>query len=399
MIVNFLKYAAMPALIAVLAVACGGSGSDEPAPVEPGPTGPGPVEPTPLKLEIFTGKATVDFAACRHADGNISAAQYSNLLRTVVYEDVVYLVETGENCTSNTWTGIREISGGIVKSIINSSAEFLVGITPTAPEYPSGFHRINGSENLVLGYVAASSDNGFALDAAKVADYTERSMWLTRAAGLYKFTGDNPYASELAAGARQVPAVADGQGNAASFYAPHSLEVDASGLFHVIDQNLIRTIDAGYNVRTLDHAVLGISGTVKAIDADRAGNIHVLSQRQGPSYTWHRLADGTAVEFSIREFVITEPATFETFTVVDDTLLLAVRGTGAATSSLYRVAADGTVEELTGNTAPATPQDFLDNLAGHLLPQVQHLEYGVDGHLYIVLPQGVLRAQDFAAAQ
>ncbi len=50
---------------------------------------------------------------------------------------------------------------------------------------------------------------------------------------------------------------------------------------------------------------------------------------------------------------------------------------------------------LTGDKTAATPEDFLKDPAPYWLPQVQHIEYGVDGHLYIVLPQGVLVARGF----
>jgi len=56
------------------------------------------------------------------------------------------------------------------------------------------------------------------------------------------------------------------------------------------------------------------------------------------------------------------------------------RPMGGWAGRLYRVSANGTVTPLTDENA---------------VSQVQHVEYGVDGHLYVVLPQGVLIARDF----
>jgi hypothetical protein len=100
--------------------------------------------------------------------------------------------------------------------------------------------------------------------------------------------------------------------------------------------------------------------------------------------------------FTIQQFVNIEPLKFETFTVVGNEIVLGVRQrVGDTDTSLYRVSANGTVKVLTGTAAPAKPEDFLDQPSQYLLPQVQHVEYGVDGHLYIVLPQGVLIARNY----
>ena len=49
-----------------------------------------------------------------------------------------------------------------------------------------------------------------------------------------------------------------------------------------------------------------------------------------------------------------------------------------------------------GDTFPASPQDALDEPSKYLLPPVMHIQYGIDGHLYLVLQQGVLRVKDFS---
>lgn len=376
--------------LAVLAAAgCGGGSSSE--------SSLPPVDgPASLKLELFTGKATVDFAHCSSSNGAAAAAEYSHLLRATVYKDGVYLAETGEGCTNVAHAGpgsfipvnlrpaIRKVSGGAVETAVRLNDYIAIGGSrPVMSRYPSGFHRPpGGGESFVLGYAAASSTRGFALDAAEAARYTAQGGWDVYVPGLFRYKSEHAGYDDLVAGTPgKPPARVDGQGQAAGLVAPHDLEVDASGAFYLIDEGRIRTIDAGYKVATLDSAALGIEGAVKALDADRQGRIHVLAQRAGPSYSWHRLADGSKVDFRVRDFVFTEVMTYESFTVVGNDLLLAVRDAGSdGGSRLYRVSGNGTVTPLTTE---------------NLLPQVQHIEYGVDGHLYVVLPQGVLIARDF----
>jgi hypothetical protein len=400
------------AVALMMLVSCGGGSSVNPSPEVPLPAVPTPPLPEPIasvKLEVFTGKTTVDFSQCRSDDGAVTAATYSQLQRATVYQDAMYLAESGEGCTNVTYDApgfvpnnlrpaIRKVSGGVVQTAVRLNDYFTAMSHPTMVRYPSSVHRKPGSETLfVLGYAAASSEHGFVLDDSEAARYTAQGGWSYNVPGLFKFAEALAGYDDLVAGtAGQAPRLADGQGHNAGFYAPHDLEVDAAGQFYLIDQNRIRTIDANHNVATLESIALGITGTVKALDADRLGRIHALVQRGGPSYSWYRLADGRRVDFRIRDFVTTEPMTFETIAVVGDDLVLGVRAVSADKSTqLFRVAANGMVTGLSGATHPTTPQDFLDNLANYLLPQVQHIEYGLDGHLYIVLPQGVLRARGF----
>lgn len=394
--------AALTAL--VLTAGCGGGSSTSPLP-SPGVPAPS----APETLELFTGKATVDFAQCQSTDGAAATAKYSQLQRATVYEDAVYLAETGEVCAnvmydtpgfvpSKLRPAIRKVSDGAVQTAVRLNDHFTALSHPAMVRYPSGVQRKPGSEALfVLGYAAASSELGFTLVDSEATRYTAQGGWSYHVPGLFKFTETLAGYDDLVAGTvGQLPRLADGQGHSAGFYAPHDLEADATGRFYLIDQSRIRTIDATFNVATLDNAALGITGTVKALDADRQGRIHALVQRGGPEYSWHRLTDRRRVDFRVRDFVLTEPITFETFAVVGDELVLGVRATSNDKSTqLFRVTSNGTVTELTGTQYAAKPQDFLDNLGQYLLPQVQHIEYGQDGHLYIVLPQGVLRARDF----
>lgn len=402
-------------LATLLATGCGGGSDAEPPVLPPDPVEPppDPVEPpTGLSFEVLAGLPSVDFENCESSNGAAAEARFSHLLRISVYEDAAYLAETGEGCSniSYRWPGfepenlhpnIRQISDGTVETAVSLHSYVTMMSHPTMVRYPSGVHRKPGSdETFVLGYVAAASEWGFALDQDEVARYTEQGGWSYYIPGLFRFTQPRASYTDLVAGVpNQSPAQVDGIGQAAGFVAPHDLEVDAAGLFYVIDDGHIRTIDADYEVRTLDHAALGITGTIKALDADHQGNIHVLAQRSVGRYTWHRLSNGSSVDFQIGSGMsFPGTRTRETFTVVGDAMVL---GTGHASSGsgrtqLYRVSDTGQVTELTGRTAPGTPQDFLDQPAQYWLPQVQHIEYGVDGHLYVVLPQGVLIARDFA---
>ncbi|MDR2244355.1 MAG: hypothetical protein LBE15_02970 [Burkholderiales bacterium] len=415
-------------LMTLMTVGCGGGG-DSAQPEPPSPIDPplGSIDlPRGPKLEVLTGKISVDFDNCQSADGAADEAQFSHLQRITVYTDAVYLAETGEGCANvsydidlipnNLRPAIRKLSGGTVETAVslNQFNAFAVGTTyyPVMVRYPSGFHRKESTgEFFVSGYAAASSEWNFALDEREASRYTERSVWNYYIPGLFRFNPANwfstPHAShnDLIAGKRgEPPAHADGKGHAARFTAPHNLEVDAAGLFYLIDDGRIRTIDSDYNVTMLDHAALGITDTAKALDADHQGNIHVLTQRGGSNYTWHRLADGSRVHFNINlggVEVPVSPPTLETFTVTGDDMLLGVRimssGTGYHNTRLFRVSATGEVTELTGTDTPNTPQDFLDQPSQYLLPPVKHIKYGVDGHLYIVLPQGVLIARDYGA--
>ncbi len=393
-----------------VALAVAGCGGDSSTPLTPTKA---------LTFELLSGAATTDLDHCQSVDGTTASARFSRLLRATVYSDAIYLAETGEGCTNagydpayygpvNIEPTIRKLSVGSVETIAHLSSSFTVtgDPLPILVRYPSGFVRNAGSQTggVVLAYVAANSDQGFALDSAELERYNTPSESMTNGwdyyvPGLFRLTSNSATQEDLAAGAPGLPpALADGQGRSARFVAPHDLEISAAGVFHVIDDGHIRTIDAGNQVRTLDHTALGITGAVKALDADHQGRVHVLAQRGIGRYTMHRLSDGFRLDFQTPDASATaQPATLETFTVIGNEILLSVRQAGSANnaSRLYRVSSTGEVRTLTGNAIPATPEDFLTRPSQYLLPPVQHVEYGVDGHLYIVLPQGLLVARDY----
>jgi len=411
---NYWKWP-LTCVVMALAAGCGGSSQPE----QPADPEQPPVVHGLGKLELLTGKVSVDFTDCRSTAGPAATAEYAHLLRAAVYQDAVYLTETGENCANmsfgpsnlipnNLQPAILKLSGGVVKTVIalNTYLTFTGMPPPEMVRYPSGFYRNESTgESFVLSYVAASSDRFFALDEQEVARYTAQGGWNYYRPGLFKFSPwQEPtqmmYANDgrLVAGTHsQPPAYADGQGNAASFVAPHDLEADASGLFYLIDNGQIRTIDSDYQVKTLDLAALGIEGDVKALDSDRQGRIHVLTSRGGGYYSWYRLADGSRVDYEIGNgqatFFMT--AIFQTFTVAGDDLVVGQRLLGSGFSDIYRVSPDGTVTPLSGNKTPASSQELLDDPAQYRLPEVEHVKYGLDGNLYIVLAQGVLVARDF----
>ena len=378
-------------LVCVLGgVGCGGGSGSGSAPSEPVE----PVQPQPVKLALLTGKTAVDFDHCRSVDGTTEAAQYSRLLRATVYKDAVYLVESGERCTNVTYEppvfipkgvqpAIRKLSDGKVETALHLHSYISMMSHPVMVRYPSGVHRAPGNGALMVsGYAAAFSDHDFRLDETEVARYSELGGWGYYTPGLFRFNARHADYEDLIAGRPgQPPERVDGSGQDAGFHAPHDLEVDASGTYYLIDQGLIRTVDAQATVRTLDSAALGITGSIRSLDADHKGQIHVLAQRGTASYTWHRLADGRKVEFSIPRPVMLESPAAVTFTVVGDALVFSERPMNGDSAWLYRVSAAGETKPLAADAMP--------------LPQVQHLEYGVDGNLYVVLPQGVLVARDF----
>ena len=69
-------------------------------------------------------------------------------------------------------------------------------------------------------------------------------------------------------------------------------------------------------------------------------------------------------------------------------------------TSLYRIAAaTGKATKLTGDTPSDDARDFLAKPATYMLPPVQHVHYGVDGHLYLLLEQGIIIARNFTWPQ
>ena len=399
---------AVLSLVLVL-VSCGGSGGDTDTTITPPPVA---VDPwNSQKLELLTGTATVDFDHCQFVDGAATDARFMHLMRVSVNKDGVYLADGGENCTNVTYgngllpdrplrSAIRKVVDGAVSPVVALNYSMFETLT-TVVRYPSAiYQRESDGQTFVLSYVAARSDEGYVVDESVVAQYSlDEWAWKVFTPGLFSFSKGTISVGtpNLVAGILELPpGQVDGQGLAAGFGAPHNLEVDASGLFHLIDQGRIRTIDSTYNVTTLDLAALGITSTVKALDADLQGHIHVLTQRGAGSYTWHRLADSSRLDFDIPQVAAADVLSLETFTVIGSDMLLGVRHpTGDGYTRLYRISAAGGVTEMSGATAASTPQDFLDQPAQYLLPRVQHIEYGVDGNLYLVLPQGVLVARNF----
>lgn len=388
-------------IITVTIAACGGSdASDNPSPSHP----ESPSQA--FKFELLSGSTSVNLDDCQVVNGAAPSARYTRLLRATAYVDAVYLVETGEGCTNVTYDArgvvplgvqptIRKLSAGKVETHIQLN-DYITNMShPVMVRYPSGFVRTKDQGGLVLGFVAASSGQGFTLDAAEVARYEELGGWNFYAPGLFNFTAPMAGYSDLVAGTLGKPTkMLDGQGRSAAFFIPHDLEVDSSGLLHLIDDGHIRTTDKNYEVRTLNHAALGINGVVRALDSDSQGKIHALVKRAGGGYTWHKLSDGAQVSFETRGFVNTEPVTSESIAVVGSDMIMSVRLPSGATS-IYRVASNGVVSELTGSRTPSVAQDALDQPSQYLMPPIQHIEYGPDGNLYAVLPQGILVARNF----
>ena len=195
------------------------------------------------------------------------------------------------------------------------------------------------------------------------------------------------------------PSFVDGRGKLAQFQAPHNLEVDASGLLYVIDggdYTHIRTINSSGEVKTLNGYR---QWYIRALDADRQGHIHALAETSSKSFAWHRLSDGSKTDIDLRPDELAEftprPRKVIAFTVLDNEIVLADRWAERGASVLYRVSSQGAIKKLTGTRVPASLDDFVKHPDQFALPPVQHLKYGPDGNLYIVLEQGVLIVRDF----
>ena len=355
-----------------------------------------------------------DFNDCKSVDGSFEQAQFSYLERIVVYKDAIYLTESGGRCIKNETTTppltqaqtfptkIRKIADGKVETALSLYKSFS-GSHPPMARFPGGFHRDEKTGNFfVLAYTATHNYRSYVLLEDLFNWYANTGAWEYFVPGLFRYTDKGVTENNLVAGMRGTPpsmqssVMRDGKGTSARFYAPHDLQADASGKFYLIDGRTggkIRTIDADYEVKTLDSP----DGNFVALDADHAGNMHALKRRWAGAYTWHKLADGSNVDFQYGNGAIfpASPLYVELFTVVGDDILFSTYRAGGKSSQLFRVSSKGVVTKLTGDEQPEKPQDFLEHPEKYSLPAIQHLEYGVDGHLYIVLEQGVLIARDF----
>ena len=393
-------------LVCMFLASCGGSGGV----VEPPP--PPPVASN-YNVELFTGRTTVNYKECDLVGDTLQTAGFFNLSKIAVYKDSIELLESYEYCplADHVPFEFRIIKGNKVERILSEDDAGIGFKGPPSAKFPSGFYKLADNDYYVVGFAAARSNRNFEVDAAMVAKLNVQqgpyTGWDYFSHGFYRYGKNTPSTRILAAGASAAPAVVDGQGRGAQFYVPHDLEADAQGLLYTVDNGQVRTIDRGYQVKTVGNAEVGVGGAVKALDADRAGVIHVLGRQPDGGYVWSQLLGGKKAEgTSARAFKLRAtdgPAnlqTIETITVVGDSLLVARRQYEASTSELFRVTlSSGAVEDLTGSGRIAWPSSGpaagTGGGAASPFPQVQHLEYGVDGHLYIVLPQGVLRVKDF----
>ena len=415
---------------ACMLAGCGGSDSTpaptptpSPAPTPtPTPTPSPTPSPTPnpevpaasLKLELLTGRAMSDFNDCKSVDGSFEQAQFSYLERIVVYKDAIYLAESGGKCIKDELTTppltqaqtfptkIRKITDGKVETALSLYKSFS-GSHPPMARFPGGFHRDEKTGDFfVLGYTATHNYLSYVLFEDLFNWYASTGAWEYFVPGLFRYTDKGVTENNLVAGMRGTPpgwqssVMRDGKGTSARFYAPHDLEADASGNFYLIDGRTggkIRTIDANYEVKTLDTP----DGSFVALDADHAGNMHALKRRWEMAYTWHKLADSSEVDFHYGSDLHfpAGPLYVQFFTVMGDDILFSAHRVGSKSSQLFRVSSKGVVTKLTGDEQPEKPQDFLEHPEKYSMPAIQHLEYGVDGHLYIVLEQGVLISRNF----
>ena len=357
---------------------------------------------------MLAGDTNVNFNECvgsEHFGLSIIHARFRHLERIATHGDQIFLTDSGEGCETRKHRGTGPVIHLIDFAWVRYFASFWRRASfptetnkPTSAMFINSFYRRDKKGFVVLSYGAASSETGFELNESLLADYTQRQIWKNFGLGVFSRAeaGGDTY---LAAGTPgQPPGYADGKGQAARFTAPHDLEGDADGLLYLIDAGRIRTVDQkDWQVRTLDNVSLGASGVFKTLDSDHMGRVHAIEQIDNGRYVWHRLSDKRRVPFTLSY----PPAdkTVETFTVIGDELLMAVRGmtaeAGKNSSAVYRVNALGQSIRVSGLNRSTHENDWLNAPQQLPWPQVQHLEYGSDGHLYVALPQGVVRAKDF----
>ncbi len=284
--------------------------------------------------------------------------------------------------------------------------------------------------------INAQYEQAFRLDAAAVqAISAQDDGWMAAAPALYHLPPAGwPVATDyLVAGARgrapadagALPVLADGSGLNAVLYAPHHLLHGADGKYYFIDGGQIRVAentgagaarhyasmsyalfayDWAVTTLALPHAANALNMPFLALAADAQGNIHALeiTTATAADFVWHRLAEGTQLPFNFGHQAAAFAATphiAASFAIIDGDMLLALHPINGNTS-LYRIAAaTGKATKLTGDTPSDDARDFLAEPATYMLPPVQHVHYGVDGHLYLLLEQGILIARNFTWPQ
>lgn len=389
---------------ACLLAACGGGDGD-------GANTPA----TQPKLEYLTGTLDWRDTLCRNDDDALSAARYHLIERIYVLQGQVFLLDTYAPQSESHCD--RPDSASFIRPIRDGQARrWLWGGQLSVFPYhsydrPGGlFFDAQGIPH-VLSHSLTTQDARYVVREAdyQISYIARRGPGVTRHRlhdGTYEsgrlFDGRvagipldwRPAAHEQ--GFSQVMAVRDGQGNAARFYAPHSLETGGDGLHYFIDKGLLRSLDAQLNVRTLQGSLVDpIQAAASAIDlaVDERGQVHVLAWQDG-LLLWLNLMDGTAHRFAL-------PAGYAdprlALAVHRGELLLAVRERSdgpAHWSSLYRVAPGAAPQLLLGGEKlPQTPEDFMQHPSQYKLPNLRHLEVSADGVLYLSLTKAVVKLQ------
>lgn len=411
------RLGALCAASLVVLAGCGGGSDGDTPPPNPGPPAPGAA----IAARLLTGQLNAAGANCQQVDGAAANARFGYLISATVKNRALYLTESAETCSAsaNGLTPnprIRKLENGSVSTYLslpqNLPGNMAAGASSALPLYPGGVQIADSGDAWVAGFVAARSYEQYVVSAANAVPDIRGSGYQF-APGFYRYRADGsaqnvPVALEagtFVADNQPAPAVVDGQGAAAQFYAPHHLEVDGNGLAYVIDNFRIRTIDANNNVKTLDLTErygirpkdpdYGLRAT--ALNVDLNGNVHALLDEIS-SVTWLNLATGKHVSFETPhggDFVAGGEQLNHSIAAVGDALVV-----GNRIGHLFSVSGDGVVKQITGKEGVPTDENPapLQDITRAQLPAVQHLEYDADGTLYVVLPSGVLAVDGFGQA-
>lgn len=419
---RFIYRLSVLSLATLLGISACGGGSDN------NPPAPRPVPPsgTAIPAKLLTGKLVATDDNCQQVDGPAADARYTYLLSATVKKNrALYLTESWEMCNNYSAGAeqnlrIRKVENGRVSTYLAFPQSFIALSRPTTTailQYPSAVHVADNGDTWVTGFMAARSFEEYLVDESAIPGLSGTGYQYVP--GLYHYPADKRppigdiLATALVAGtfvpdAQPLPAVVDGQGATAQFYAPHDMEVDASGRMYVIDDYRIRTIDAAYNVQTLDlTARYGIVPrnansklTALALHTDLNGNVHALLSGTGSgaesSYTWLNLSTGKHVSF--KPLVSTDLAiTGRPFYVNHSIVAIGDALIASSGGALFKIMSDGTVERLTGDGQAPTDENHapLQDITQTHFQRIQHLEYTADDTLYIVLPQGVVTVENF----
>ena len=189
----------LPLALAAALTACGGNDGDGGNSPEPLP----PAVQMPFKLEHLIGSTEADLQVCPYGSWrNSNEKRFSYLIRARIFNDELYLLDSGEACKAvrsggrvypveyradqikpshDPGTFMFQVSGSdVIRSInIDPDAHFIIGSSPPVIRFSNSlFFPGDRRRPLMLGHVAANSELNYELDPAALAHHAAvRNGW------------------------------------------------------------------------------------------------------------------------------------------------------------------------------------------------------------------------------